>query len=640
MSTSVSRLAIAQLRNPVWLILILAGFLRLAFPAVTEFKADEARLYALALDMAQFKSFALRGIGSSVGIPNFPMSVWVFSIPLFIWKHPYSATLFVGLLNTLAVYAGYRITRRYWGEAAALTAALLFAVSPWAVIYSRKIWAQDLLPLFVLGYVGTALAAFVDGRRWALLFHFVFLACVIQLHLSGVAFVPLTALMLVIFWKRIRSAWREIVLGMGAAIVLAIPFGIWALQTMQNASNVSGLLARPAEYSFESLRLAWLVWCGFDIHSLAGPNAFRDYLASVPNIDLVRWLWGLGTLAGLWVAVRRRQPADLILILWPLIPILFFIRHSTPVFPHYFIITLPAAYILAGLAAQAIWGKLTARTPGLQGDDQKITGRSLRLRGVLFVFGLISLALTQAGVWLALLAFVVNHNTTGGFGTPLGSLLQTVDVATRLADEKNVPEVLVVGAGDDPAVHEFPAVMDVLLPSRPHRFVNGNEAVVLPQAGSVVILESNQLRAGDWYSSCAQSNGCVVQTLERGLSVVTVPPGAPVRVANPFPDPHTLANGVNLIGWDTNPVWTVIWSPGFVPAAKDYHFFNHALNAQVDGVGYPSRYWRDGDVILSFFDLPPTGPVRVGMYEYPAVTNVPVLDVVGLPWADAVVAQP
>ncbi|HLF00996.1 MAG TPA: glycosyltransferase family 39 protein, partial [Anaerolineales bacterium] len=287
-------------RFPLYGILLLAALLRLGWPALTEFKADEARLLALALDMAEFKSFALRGIGASVGLPNFPMSVWLYSMPLFGWKHPYSATLFLGALNTLAVYVCYRLTRRYWGEAAALTAALMFAVSPWAVIYSRKIWAQNLLPLFVLAYVGAALAAFVDRKRWFLFLHFVALAVVIQIHLSGLAFIPLTLILLVIFREYSRAAWKEIVLGLVAAGLTTVPFGIWVAQNANGgASLIANLLSRPAILSADSIRFAWMVLCGFDIHSLAGPNAFRDYLNSVPNIDLIRWLWGLASLAGL-----------------------------------------------------------------------------------------------------------------------------------------------------------------------------------------------------------------------------------------------------------------------------------------------------------------------------------------------------
>ena len=76
--------------------------------------------------------FPLRGISSSVGFPNFPMSVWLYALPLFISPHPYAATLFTGLLNTLSVAASYWLVRRYWGPTAAIAAALLYATNPWA----------------------------------------------------------------------------------------------------------------------------------------------------------------------------------------------------------------------------------------------------------------------------------------------------------------------------------------------------------------------------------------------------------------------------------------------------------------------------------------------------------------------------
>ena len=93
-------------------IVLLAGLLRTIWPGITEFKADEARLMTLAMEMAEFKAFPIRGISSSVGIPNFPASVWTYAFPLFFWKHIYSATIFTGLLNTAAVLLCYFFTRR------------------------------------------------------------------------------------------------------------------------------------------------------------------------------------------------------------------------------------------------------------------------------------------------------------------------------------------------------------------------------------------------------------------------------------------------------------------------------------------------------------------------------------------------
>ena len=67
-------------------------------------------------------------------------------------------------LNTLAVAGVYWLTRRTWGAPAALAGALLLAAGPWAIIFSRKIWAQNLLPPFAIGWgIGAALA-FVEGR--------------------------------------------------------------------------------------------------------------------------------------------------------------------------------------------------------------------------------------------------------------------------------------------------------------------------------------------------------------------------------------------------------------------------------------------------------------------------------------------
>jgi 4-amino-4-deoxy-L-arabinose transferase-like glycosyltransferase len=623
-------------RSSLLAILFLAALLRLGWPALTEFKADEARLYALALDMAEFKSFALRGIGSSVGFPNFPMSVWLYAIPLLVWKHPYSATLFVAALNTLAVYVCYRLTRIYYGETAALVATLFFAVSPWAVIYSRKIWAQDLLPLFVLGYIGTALAAFVAGRRWFLIVHFLFLAVVIQIHLSGLALIPLTILWLIAFRRRVR--WREAALGMIAAVLTALPFAIYLLSQTAPISNLqslvfNNLLSRPGVIDFDSARFAWLTLTGADIHSLAGPAAFRQFLDSVPNIDLARWLWGGLAIAGCILALVRRRDVDLILASWFLLPILLFVRHSAPLFPHYFIVLFPAGYILGGSAVGALERFFAAR---MQKENEKV---SSRLRGSIIGGIVIASALAQAGVWLALLFFIGRVATPNGFGTPLGTMMKMVEEAKAVLRGR---EILIVGPGDDPNVDEFPAVADVLFRDAPHRFVNGDEAAVFPARGAVAVIAPQPLAAGLWYRHWGEPQDRIqLREGEGAFEIVNVPGGVAIEVVHPFSEPRRLANGVELLGWDSESRWMVIWRVGYVPPAADYHFFNQTEGAQADGPGFPSRYWREDDFVISFFDLRPTDkPVRVGMYEYPSVTNVPVMDEAGNPFSDAVVAQP
>lgn len=636
MSPPASRFTFRGSRFAPYLILALAALLRLGWPAITEFKADEARLYALALDLAGFDSLPLRGIGSSVGLPNFPMSVWLYAIPLFVWKHPYAATLFVAALDTLAVYLCYRLTQHYWGEIAALVASLFFAVSPWAVIYSRKIWAQDLLPLFVLGYVGSALAAFVDRKRWFLLLHFIALAIVMQIHLSGLALVPLTGLWLIIFRRRVR--WIEVALGVMAAMMTAVPFALYLASQPGGSSlnRLGDLLSRPATIDFDSVRFAWMTLTGSDIHSLAGPQAFRQFLDSAPNIDPARWLWGLLAVGGMLLAIIRRRDVDFILASWFLVPILFFIRHSMPIFPHYFIILFPAGYILAGDFVRAARDFFNAK---MRSDHKEKSPRFLHFRGLMITGVVIISAAAQTSVWLTLLFFIGSHNTPDGFGTPLGMILEMVDEARAAAQAR---EILLVGKGDDPNLHEFPAVMEVLFREVPHRFVDGDAAAVLPKNGAVAVIAPQPLAASPWYARWGeQTSQTQLREGEGAFEIITLPSKIEVEMTHPFPAPRLLANGVELLGWESHPQWTVIWRVGYVPAAADYHFFNHVEGGQADGVGYPSRYWREADLVISFFDLRPGGKaVRVGMYEYPSVTNVPVMDVAGNPFSDAVIAEP
>jgi hypothetical protein len=78
----------------------------------------------------------------------------------------------------------------------------------------------------------------------------------------------------------------------------------------------------------------------------------------------------------------------------------------------------------------------------------------------------------------------------------------------------------------------------------------------------------------------------------------------------------------------------------------NYHWFNHAYRgdekiAQQDGGGVHPRNWRAGDILMQWFDiaLPAHAQpdrVRVGIYEYPNINPVLVVDAAGNPVGDGV----
>jgi len=62
-------------------VLLLATFLRFYHLDWTEYKLDEANISRLALDMARHGKVPVWGLGSSVGIYNGALSIWLLAIP-------------------------------------------------------------------------------------------------------------------------------------------------------------------------------------------------------------------------------------------------------------------------------------------------------------------------------------------------------------------------------------------------------------------------------------------------------------------------------------------------------------------------------------------------------------------------------
>ncbi|PJF36296.1 MAG: hypothetical protein CUN49_06240, partial [Candidatus Thermofonsia Clade 1 bacterium] len=144
-------------------IMALALGLRLGLPEVVEFRQDEANLSLLARQMAQGRLFPLHSIDSSVGVLQPPALLYYFLPPYLLSSDPLLATQYMGAMAALAVLLSYFLVRRYFGVMAAVCAAALFAASPWAVFFSRKLWPADQLALLTVVTFGTGMIGLLEG---------------------------------------------------------------------------------------------------------------------------------------------------------------------------------------------------------------------------------------------------------------------------------------------------------------------------------------------------------------------------------------------------------------------------------------------------------------------------------------------
>jgi 4-amino-4-deoxy-L-arabinose transferase-like glycosyltransferase len=623
-------------------IILLAAFLRFYRLDWVEYKLDEAMLSRLALNMVRYGQMPLWGLGSSVGVYNGALPAWLLALPYTLSASPVVATGFVAALNVLAVALTYAFTRRIAGGRAALLAALLFATAPWAVLNSRKLWAQDLLPPFIIAYLWTAYHAFCQKKHAWLIGHAAALAACIQLHYSALTLAPLSALYGIIFWGR-RWPGR---ITLAACAVGLLSFGPFLYHDAITAEPNTGLFPnitrivetawqRPAVIDTAAVQMAWIMITGHDLHSLAGPAGFRHYLDSVwPIAPFFTVLGGLVMGALGWTLVQAwcawPQPiaqAGLLVALAILFPILAFTRHSTPVYPHYFILLYPWPFVLVGMLIDRL--------------------RRWRVAGIVLV-----IALAQMYGYFSITHFVAGRATPNGYGTPVGLTLNAVRAAEQAARARQ-GGLVIYAAGDNIAADEVAATWDVLVdPIFAPRIVDRRQAQIYP-AGPVMYVQ-----AGDEWPVPADATPIALRAgeLRYWLFSTNAPPlTASVSLANTMP----WSNGARLLAahaeWSAAALrWQITWRVERTPPpGADYHWFNHLLDAagqrvaQADGVGLATRNWRAGDVISAWFDIPLTPALqpglyimRVGMYTFPDLQNVPVVDVAGNPAADALTIGP
>ena len=663
-------------------ILLLAAGLRLTRLDLVEFKYDEATTARSALAIVHEGQFPAMGMISSQGPRNPPLMSYVLALPFTLSQDLRLAAGWVALLGVVAVGLSYWIGRAYFDWRVGALASLLFAASPWAVFYSRKVWAQN-LPALTLLFVSAILALVVRRRPWALTGALVMAGCLVSLHLGGLVFFFILAAVVLLFHRCVRPT--PLLVGLVLLALILSPYLLQdARQGWPNLRAFADLVGRfggrgegaPPLY-LQAPRAAALIVGGYHLEDLAGAR-HADFVASI--LDL-RWLdrvettllwaglawliWQVGreALAGRG-RLSHQGAARLVLLCWFGVPVALLLRHTEPVRLHTLILLYPVQHLIIALLLVDVmdWGKrnvsrLTTHTSRFTSHVSRFTPHACALLVVL-------LLVWQVYFQEALLTFVDTHDTPGGYGAPVKYPLAAAHRAEELLTETGDAELIALLPGADPRYDGQAAVFDVLL-RQDHRLVDGRQALVLPAQPAVYLADP---RAGPALTPLAE----IAIEVEPALPLRASGEGmyhffcwqpAAVTPAHPWGgEPARWASGATLVGydWSGEPQpggtvhWTLYWrveelptasgEPGGGSTGSDIHWFNHLMDGegtrwgQMDGVGFPASGWRVGDTVVTWFDIPispdaPPAPyfVRSGMYTYPDVVNIPLVDAAGNP---------
>jgi 4-amino-4-deoxy-L-arabinose transferase-like glycosyltransferase len=376
----------------LYLILGLAAFLRFYLLQTTEFDDDQAIVFRMAHDAISHGLLVATSNIASIGIVNPPAVIYFLMLPATLSANPLGGAILVALCNTLAVILCYIFTRRYYGRLAATIAALLFATSNEAVYYSRFIWQQNLLPLFVMLFIFTLFLGVVDRRKGWLFPAIVLLGLLIQLHASTIMLSVALIVALALAPGTLR--WRDLALGLAGLFVIYFPYLLWELASKFHDVHILLTVSkRPTLIDTQALTFYQLFLSPYNPQLLPRNShaliyLIQPWLAWLPWTMIACVIGGLllALLQGIWPrqqqasgsasassmshlkAIRnwwgtlRATPERcglLVLLTWQLIPLLTLFRHSIDLYPHYFIFFLPGQFILIGffLARTVGWFK-------------------------------------------------------------------------------------------------------------------------------------------------------------------------------------------------------------------------------------------------------------------------------------------
>lgn len=327
------------------IILLFAFTFRLTNLDLIEFKTDEAVNLILASKLAP------GGTVSSIGILNPPLFNYLLAPLTFFTLDPKIFSLFIGLLNSFSIAFFYLITRKYYGQVIAFTSSILFALSPWAIIYSRKIWEQDLLvPFFIILFYSLH-KILKEKKEIFYLPLAISSVLLIQLHQIAVFFVIL--LFIFMSLQRVKLNIKLILIGVVLAGIPLLPYigyeikngypdfkSLLSSQSRLSSERSLELFIRPLQITNQG---------NFNFILGSDLEAFIKNFPGINNFRKIFYIEYLLTILGIITYIRKFPEYKLIGYSSIILPFLFFALKIEP-FMHYYIIILPLLFLFLGVA--------------------------------------------------------------------------------------------------------------------------------------------------------------------------------------------------------------------------------------------------------------------------------------------------
>lgn len=330
------------------IVLLCAAAFRLPLLQYAEFKGDEALNLLLASWPLFHHPFPPAAQASSAGILNFPLLNYFLFPVVLLTLYPPTISFVIALVNVLTIGGFFLLFTKYHGKLTSFLTCSIIAFSPWAILYSRKIWAQDFLLPLSLPFLWSMYQILEGKKHYSWLLFGLTSMFLLQMHQLAII-VPLLIFVFLLTKKYIPN-WKFFTTGIVLGLIPTIPY-LWYMASLHFAQFQSNM-SLADRFSFHDLttflRPLQIISLG-DFHSEMGSDfaVFAEHFHLLYLLSKLSYLaYFLLPIGTLFFWIQNKKYRFFILVCFFNL-LLFFLIGIQPLM-HYFILLLPFFALFVG----------------------------------------------------------------------------------------------------------------------------------------------------------------------------------------------------------------------------------------------------------------------------------------------------
>lgn len=392
-------------------VFITASIFRLTNLDLVEFKSDEAANLLLSSRQIFDQPIPPGGTGSSVGILNPPLFNYIILPLTYLTLDPQKIVFFIALVNVLSIVFFFFVIKRYYSLVIAFISSSLIALSPWAILFSRKIWMQDILIPFFVPFFLSLHKLVIDKREIYWIPYVSFSFFLIQLHQASIFLLaPITAFLII---KKVKINYKYILVGAAIGIIPLIPYLIYELSNgcpdCVAILMSSQKLQSPSSLEIFQRPLQILGQGNFDfVFGAESFNLFSKEYKIAFELRKVLYLFYFIIPFSAFIFVRLHKKFDFFIYsLITTCAIYYFLKIEPRM--HYFILFIPILALLIGVAFDSVIER----------------GKMLKIASILLLSTIFSILIIYNFIFFD---FVKKHKgTSGDYGTTYTQTKENTD---------------------------------------------------------------------------------------------------------------------------------------------------------------------------------------------------------------------